>query len=64
MTAYATLAQVKAALRITDSVDDTLIEMARESASDLIDGYYGRTFRQLGDGDAGVRACRRLCVPD
>ena len=44
MTAYATLAQVKAALRITDSVDDTLIEMARESASDLIDGYTGRTF--------------------
>jgi hypothetical protein len=30
MTAYATLAQVKAALRITDTVDDTLIEMARD----------------------------------
>ena len=30
--AYATLAQVKAALRITDSVDDTLLEMAREAA--------------------------------
>ena len=48
MTAYATLAQVKAALRITDSVDDTLIEMARESASDLIDGYTGRTFSSSG----------------
>lgn len=48
MTAYATLAQVKAALRITDSVDDTLIEMARESASDLIDGYCGRTFSSSG----------------
>jgi hypothetical protein len=48
MTAYATLAQVKAALRITDSVDDTLIEMARESASDLIDGYCGRTFTTSG----------------
>jgi hypothetical protein len=48
MTAYATLAQVKAALRITDSVDDTLIEMARESASDLIDGYTGRTFTTSG----------------
>ena len=41
MTAYATLVQVKAALRITDSVDDTLIEMAREAASDLVDGYTG-----------------------
>ena len=48
MTAYGTLAQVKAALRITDSVDDTLIEMARESASDLIDGYTGRTFTTSG----------------
>jgi hypothetical protein len=48
MTAYATLAQVKAALRINDSVDDTLIEMARVSASDLIDGYTGRTFDTSG----------------
>ena len=48
MTAYATLAQVKAALRITDTVDDTLLEMARISASDLIDGYTGRTFTTSG----------------
>jgi hypothetical protein len=48
MTAYATLAQVKAALRITDSVDDTLLDMARISASDLIDGYTGRTFTTSG----------------
>jgi Phage gp6-like head-tail connector protein len=48
MTAYATLAQVKAALRITDTVDDTLLEMARVSASDLIDGYTGRTFTTSG----------------
>ena len=48
MTAYATLAQVKAALRITDSVDDTLLEMARVSASDLVDGYTGRTFTTSG----------------
>ena len=34
---YATLAQVKAALRITDSLDDTLIEMAIESGSRAID---------------------------
>lgn len=41
---YATLAEVKSALRITDSVDDTLLEMAVESASRLIDGYAGRFF--------------------
>ena len=48
MTAYATLAQVKAALRITDSVDDTLLEMARVAASDPVDGYTGRTFTTSG----------------
>ena len=45
---YVTLAQVKAALRITDSVDDTLIEGAVESASRLIDGYCARNFYQSG----------------
>ncbi len=45
---YASLAQVKAALKITDSVDDTLIEMATESASRLIDGYTGRYFYSTG----------------
>lgn len=41
---YATLAQVKSALRITDSVDDSLLEQAIESASRRIDGYCGRWF--------------------
>lgn len=45
---YATLAQVKAALKITDSVDDTLIEMATEAASRLIDGYTSRHFYSAG----------------
>jgi hypothetical protein len=45
---YATLAQVKGALRITDSVDDTLLEMAIESASRLIDGYTYRYFYNAG----------------
>lgn len=45
---YATLAQVKAALRITDSVDDTLLEMAVESASRAIDGHTGRYFYSSG----------------
>ena len=41
---YCTLAEVKAALRLTDSVDDTLLENAIESASRRIDGYTGRFF--------------------
>ena len=41
---YATLAEVKSALRVTDSVDDTLIENAIEGASRRIDGYCGRWF--------------------
>lgn len=44
MTLYASTAQIKAALRITDTVDDTLINMAGSAASELIDGYCGRTF--------------------
>lgn len=45
---YATLAEVKSALRITDSVDDTLLEMAIESASRLIDGHANRAFYLIG----------------
>ena len=45
---YATLAQVKGALRITDNVDDALLEMAIESASRLIDGYTYRYFYNAG----------------
>lgn len=42
--AYATLQQVKDALRITDSVDDSLIEMSIEAASREIDSYCQRVF--------------------
>ena len=45
---YATLTQVKAAMRITDNIDDTLIEMAVESASRAIDGYAMRSFYSSG----------------
>jgi len=45
---YATLAEVKAALRITDSIDDSLLEMAIESASRLVDGYCARSFYNAG----------------
>lgn len=41
---YATLAEVKAALRITDSVDDALLETSIEAASRQIDHYTERTF--------------------
>jgi hypothetical protein len=43
---YCTLAELKSALRITDSTDDTLLESAIESASRRIDGYCGRFFYQ------------------
>lgn len=45
---YATLAEIKAALRISDSVDDALLEPAVESASRLIDGHCGRAFWNAG----------------
>lgn len=45
---YATLAQVKSALRIIDSIDDSMLEMAIESASRLIDGYANRSFYSAG----------------
>lgn len=45
---YATLQQVKAAARITDSVDDDLLETAIESSSRMIDGYCERRFYTAG----------------
>jgi hypothetical protein len=41
---YCTLAQLKAALRLTDTVDDDLLELAIESASREIDGTCERFF--------------------
>lgn len=41
---YATLADVKAALRITDTVDDGLLELSIEAASREIDGFCERVF--------------------
>lgn len=45
---YCTLEQIKAAVRITDSVDDSLLEMAVESASRQIDSYTERFFYNAG----------------
>jgi hypothetical protein len=41
---YASLADLKAALRLQDSIDDSLLELAIESASREIDGYCERVF--------------------
>lgn len=43
---YCTLAELKAACRITDNNDDTLLENCIESASRRIDGYCNRFFYQ------------------
>lgn len=44
MTDYASLAQVKSALRITDNLDDAALQVAISAASELIDGFCGRNF--------------------
>lgn len=46
---YATLAQLKASLRITDVVDDSLLELAIETASREIDGVCERQFFQTSE---------------
>mgnify|MGYP003659615915 CR=1 FL=1 len=55
---YTTLAAVKAALRISDSTDDTLIENSVDAASRLIDGYCMRNFYSVGT------ATRLFTAPD
>jgi len=45
---YATLADVKAAFRIIDDVDDTLLELSIESASREIDGWCERVSTTQG----------------
>lgn len=41
---YATIQQVKDALRVTDAIDDSLIELSIEAASREIDAYCQRVF--------------------
>lgn len=45
---YATLNDVKTALRIQDGVDDSLLEIAIESASRMVDEYTMRNFYNAG----------------
>jgi hypothetical protein len=44
MSNYATLAQVKSALRITDAIDDALLNTAISAASRWVDSYCDRSF--------------------
>ena len=55
---YATLADVKAAARITDSIDDALLEIAIESSSRDIDAYTERVFFSTG-----ATAVARVYIP-
>lgn len=56
---YCTLAEVKAALRITDNVDDALLENAVEAASRRIDGECSRRFFQDATASARTYAANR-----
>lgn len=60
--AYTTLQTVKAALRITDNVDDTLIENAINTASRMIDGYCQREFYNAGTAARVFAASEELYV--
>jgi len=48
---YCTLADVKASLRITDSIDDALIENSINAASRMIDQYCNRYFYSGSPGE-------------
>ena len=51
---YCTLAELKASLAITDSVDDTPLEAAITAASRMIDDYTGRFFYRNGTTESPV----------
>lgn len=51
---YCTLVEVKAALRLTDTVDDSLLERSIEGASRRVDGYCGRFFYKTESTPIGM----------
>lgn len=51
---YCTLAELKASLAITDSVDDTPLEAAITATSRMIDDYTGRFFYRNGTTESPV----------
>ncbi len=63
---YASLADLKAALRITDAVDDVILQAALDAATTAIDDHCNRTF--VADGAASIRYFdvddRRIVVDD
>lgn len=48
MTAYCTLAELKSALHIIDTIDDTMLNAALDSATDFINTYTNRDFHNAG----------------
>ena len=58
MADYCTLSELKASLRITDNVDNTLLSSAITAASGWVDGYCERTFEA-----AGTAATARDYIP-
>ena len=60
---YASLNDLKTALRIQDSVDDSLLEIALESASRLIDEYTMRNFYNAGTATRVFIPSDDDCVP-
>ena len=61
---YASLSEVKAALRIIDTVDDSLLEMAIEAASRLIDGHTARKFYKASGTRYFVATDELVCEVD
>lgn len=59
---YCTLSEVKAALRITDSLDDALLENSVEAASRRIDGECSRRFYLDGSATARTYAANRTTM--
>jgi hypothetical protein len=57
---YASLQEVKASLRITDAIDDSLLETAIEAASRMIDGFTARTFSNAGTATRNFAATDAL----
>ena len=51
---YATLAQLKSSLTITDTSDDALLELAITSTSRMIDDFTGRFFYANGTVNSPV----------
>ena len=61
---YCSLAELKAALRITDSVDDDLLELSINGASRQIDGYCERVFYSTSDTRVYTPQTSLICEID